>query len=75
MPGLIEEGHRGNFNSGFSALFSLNQHAGMPLIVFGVNVAEPLIALYAVHGRREVAGFVRRGDSLALPIRAVFLLV
>src|SRR5215475_5440035 len=61
-------------DSGFAAFISFRQHAGMPLIVFRMDIAEPLIALRAVHGCCKIARFIRRGDSLTDAVRASFLL-
>jgi hypothetical protein len=64
---------QGRFLS-FAALFTLIEHARMPLIIFGVVVAEPLITFDAMDGRRKVAWFVHRRHSLAYSLGRAFLL-
>ena len=59
----------------FAAFFSFYQDASMPLIVFGMDVTEPQIALHAMHGCREIAGFVSGRDSLARPVGSSFVIV
>jgi len=45
----------------------------VPLLVFGVNVAEPEIALNTMDGSREVAGGIIRGDTLTRAVGAFFV--
>src|SRR5579862_8346888 len=59
----------------FAAFFSFHQDAGVPLIVFGMNVAEPEITLHAVHSCGEVAGFVGGRDALAGAVGSGFVIV
>lgn len=59
----------------FAAFFSFYQDASMPLIVFSVDVTEPQIALHAMHGCREIAGFGSGRDSLARPVGSSFVIV
>jgi hypothetical protein len=54
--------------SSLATLVALDQHASVPLIILGVDVAKPQVALHTVHGSRQVARLVGWGDSLAAAV-------
>jgi hypothetical protein len=59
--------------SAFAAFVSFAEQAGVPPFVLRVDIAEPEVAIGAMHGSRLIARLIVAGDTLAPAVRAFMM--